>query len=81
MAIITTASPATDAASQRRNMARWLGAERIGQNRQPLGGGGGLVVDDVEDTRRSLSTREHGRASSVLEVDERGDPRAVPTIG
>ena len=54
-----------------------LGAEHLGEHRQPLAYRGGLVVDDVVEAGAVAFEREHGRRGGVVQVDPRPDPATV----
>src|SRR5207249_3346151 len=66
-----------EAGEPARYSTRRLGADRLGQEREPLAHRRGLVVDDVVDALGALLEGEHGGRRGVLEVDERPDTAAV----
>ena len=61
----------------RREAARRLRAERLGEHGQPFAHRRGVVVDDVVDRRSLVVEREHGCRCGVLKVDPGRDAGAV----
>jgi hypothetical protein len=72
-----------DLGDPRRDLARGLGADLVGQVGQPLLGGCGLVVDDVvvDLAGAAVLDRRQGRGGDVVGVQEGPDALAVPTSG